>query len=225
MQKGKLIVIEGIDGSGKATQARKLREALTKDGYRTETIDFPHYYENQLGELIGECLAGKHGDYAHMDPKVTSVLYAVDRFESKSKICEWLDAGAIVIIDRYTGSNQIHQGGKISNEETRKEFLLWLDKLEYGILGLPVPDLTIYLDLELSYVYELLKKPNTKKKYAEGKKDAHEADSEHLINARKSAQFIASLGEWKTVCCTENEKLRSIDDIADEVLSLALDIC
>ena len=224
MNRGKLIVIEGIDGSGKATQAKKLKESLSQKGYQTETIDFPHYYENLLGGLIGECLAGKHGDYAHMDPKVISVLYAADRFESKSKIEKWLDEGAMVVIDRYTGSNQIHQGGKISDEEERKKFLLWLDKLEYGVFGLPVPDVTIYLDVELAVVNELLKKPSTKKEYAGGQKDAHEADPEHLKNARESAQFVASLGKWKTVQCTSSGSLRAISDIADEVLAITEEI-
>src|SRR3990167_6836927 len=119
MKKGKLIVLDGTDGSGKATQTKILQARLKKEGYRVQTLDFPQYEKNFFGGLIGECLAGEHGDFVSIDPYIGSTLYAADRFESKDKIMRWLRAGCVVVLDRYVSSNQIHQGGKITDAKKR----------------------------------------------------------------------------------------------------------
>ena len=123
MKKGKLIVIDGTDGSGKATQVAKLKERLILEGVVVESLDFPRYYDNFFGKLVGECLAGKHGDFAALSPKIASVIYAADRFESAQQIRTWLDEGKTVVLDRYVSSNQIHQGGKIDNPDERYDFM------------------------------------------------------------------------------------------------------
>ncbi len=146
---GKLIVIDGIDGSGKATQVALLKKRLQQEGVRVKTIDFPRYYNNFFGGLIGEYLSGKYGDFIAMDPRVASVLYAADRFESSKEIKKWLDEGYVVLADRYVSANQIHQAGKIDEPKVRKEFLAWLDTMEYEVFQIPRPDLVVYLDVPL----------------------------------------------------------------------------
>ncbi len=205
MKKGKLIVIDGIDGSGKATQVRLLEERLKKEGVKIKTIDFPRYEENFFGKLIGEYLSGVYGDFIKVDPKLASVLYAADRFESSTKIKEWLDKGYLVLADRYATANQIHQGGKISSLKKRKEFLDFLDKMEYDVFKIPRPDLVIYLDVpfEVSKVWLQKKVAMRKKKYLKGRKDVAEDNLIHLKNSRESALLLARQNKnWqKVVCC------------------------
>lgn len=122
-KKGKFIVIDGTDGSGKATQTKQLVRRLRKQGKKVKTIDFPRYYNNFFGKLIGEGLTGTYGNWAKLDPHIASTFYAADRFESSKQVRKWLEAGVIVIADRYASSNQIHQGGKILNGHKRKKFL------------------------------------------------------------------------------------------------------
>src|SRR3989344_7633575 len=133
LKKGKLVVVDGIDGSGKATQVGLLAERFRQSGIRFKTIDFPRYYDNFFGRMIGSYLSGIYGDFIKVDPRLASVLYAADRFESSSKIREWLQEGYVVLTDRYVSANQIHQGGKIKDPKKRKEFLSWLDKMEHGV--------------------------------------------------------------------------------------------
>ena len=217
-KKGKFIVIDGIDGSGKATQAKKLKKHFIKEGLRVESIDYPRYYDNVLGKFIGECLNGEHGDFAHLDPKIASMLYAVDRFESKEVLERWLEDGVIVIADRYVSANQIHQGGKIKDHKEREKFLTWLDKVEYEVLKLPQPDLTVFLDVDIEYIHALLQKSGETKKYAGGAKDVVEHDVEYLTNAQESARYLAGLKDnWIRVDCVSKGALRSIEDIHNEV--------
>jgi len=203
--RGKLIVIDGIDGSGKATQAKLLAKRLKKEGMRVKTIDFPRYYDNFFGKLIGEYLSGTYGDFIQADPRLGSVLYAADRFESSVKIKQWLDDGCVVIADRYVSANQIHQGGKIANPKERKEFLAWLDEMEYSVFGIPRPDLVIYLDvpLEVSRMWLQSKVAARRKKYLNGKKDVAEDNLLHLENSRKSALSLEKQDKkWERVeCC------------------------
>ncbi len=218
MKKGKFIVIDGTDGSGKKTQTELLLKRLKKEGIKAKSIDFPRYYNNLFGELIGECLAGEHGDYAKFDPKIASVLYAADRFESKEQIEDWLRKGNIVIADRYVSSNQIHQGGKITDARKRREFLLWLEKMEYEIFKIPIPDLIIYLSMPLKHTMKLLKNKdaNEKKAYLNGKKDAHESDPKHLQNAKKSAMnLVKKENEWVNLNCIKDEELMGKEEISD----------
>lgn len=205
MKKGKLIVIDGIDGSGKATQVGLLRGRLIKEGVKVKTIDFPQYYDNFFGKLIGEYLSGKYGDFIQTDPRVASVLYAADRFESSKDIKKWLEDGNTVIADRYASANQIHQGGKIDNPKKRKEFLDWLQKMEYGVFGIPKPDLVIYLDVpfEVSKMWLKKKIAQRKKKYLNGKRDVAEDNLMHLKNSRNSALKLHKENKnWEKIeCC------------------------
>lgn len=215
-EKGKLIVIDGTDGCGKATQVALIKERLLNEGYDVETIDFPRYYDNFFGKLIGECLAGKHGDFLAVHPKIASILYAADRWESSSLILDWLNQGKTVIIDRYVSSSQIHQGGKIHDDNYRKEFLDWLDELEHGTFRIPRPDLIVYLDVPIDITLKLLKEKDQhiKKKYLEGKGDQAESNPEHLASAREIGIKMLQDEKWKRImCANDKNELLSREEI------------
>ncbi len=222
MKKGKLIVIDGSDGSGKATQTRLLVRELKKQGQKVRTMDFPQYENNFFGEFIGECLTGEYGDFLTLDPHITSVLYAADRFESSEKLKKWLDDDYTVILDRYVSANQIHQGGKIFDSKKRKKFLQWLDEMEYGIFKLPRPNKVVYLDVPISTSIGLLKKAQQKKQYQkDGKKDLVEQSRDYLENARRSALWLSRENKnWVRIECVKNEQLRSIEDIHSEIINI-----
>ena len=203
-KKGKLIVIDGIDGSGKATQVKLLAKRLRKEKIKVKTIDFPRYYDNFFGKLIGEYLSGKYGDFIQTDPRVASVLYAADRFETSKKIEKWLKDEYTVLADRYVSANQIHQGGKIDNARKRKEFLAWLDTMEHSVFGIPRPDLVIYLDVPFEVSKKWLKKKvlQRSKKYLKGKKDVAEDNLLHLKASRNSALYLHRIHDnWEKVTC------------------------
>src|SRR3989338_5111207 len=132
-KRGKLIVIDGTDGSGKATQTDLLVKHLKRDGQRVKVVDFPDYYSNFFGKFIGHCLSERYYDFVKVHQKIASVLYAADRFESRDKIKKWIAEGNIVIANRYASANQIHQGGKIANTKKRESFLKWLAEMEYEV--------------------------------------------------------------------------------------------
>ena len=225
MARGNLIVIDGSDGSGKATQTKLLVEKLRVQGVATETLDFPRYTDNLIGTLIGECIAGEHGDFLHSDPFVASVLYGADRFESKSLIEGWLATGKTVVLDRYVSANQIHQGGKIADDVKRAAFLEWLDRLEYGVFGLPRPDLTIYLHMPTELSVDLLKEKRAKDKKSSylqgGKQDTVELDIAYLEHAQMSAQWLMQHANgWERVACAPAGTIRDREEIHADVLSI-----
>jgi dTMP kinase len=227
MKKGKLIVIDGTDGSGKATQVKKLKERLVSEGISVESLDFPRYYDNFFGKLIGEGLAGELGDWTALHPKIASALYAADRYESSQQISDWLDNGKIVILDRYVSSNQIHQGGKINKEKERKEFMQWLDTMEHNVFKIPRPDVILYLNVPLEVTQKLLvKKGNQEsKKYLDGRGDQHENNLEHLEAAKESGlKMIAENNNWKKIECSANGEILSIDEIHTKIYGLVKDI-
>lgn len=182
--KGKLIVIEGTDGSGKATQTKLLLERLKKEGYKTHTISFPRYGQESARE-IEEYLKSAFGDPDKVDPYKASMFYAHDRLDASSEIYAALKTGHIVVLDRYVDSNAGHQGGKINNTKEREKFLKWLYKIEYVEHKIPRPDLVLILHLpaEIGQTLALAKKDKTV--------DAHEADLKHLKNAEAAYLWLA----------------------------------
>jgi len=225
--KGKLIVIDGTDGSGKATQVKKIKERLISEGYKVKSLDFPRYYDNFFGKMVGQGLKGDYGDWAGTHPKIASVIYANDRAESTPKINQWLEDGNIVILDRYVSSNQIHQGGKINDNNERQEFMQWLDTMEHDILGSPRPDAILYLDVSVAITQKLLiaKEVKESKKYLEGRGDQHENNIEHLEAARESGlKMISENNNWIRIGCSREGDIFSIDVIHeiiyDKVITL-----
>jgi dTMP kinase len=214
--RGKIIVIEGTDCSGKETQSKRLINRLNEEGYKTVLISFPNY-ESPTGKIVGGPYLGKpeigesyFGEEAlRLDPKITCLYYAADRKYNMTKVNEYLDNGYYVILDRYVTSNLAHQGGKILDKEERYDIYKWIDKLEYDLLGLPKPDKTIFLRVPYEYAKEL--KKNRKNL------DIHEKSEAHLKNAENSYLELAKLYDWDTVLCIRDGKLRSIEDISDEI--------
>ncbi len=220
VKKGKFIVIDGTDGSGKATQADLLIKHLKKDGYRVKIADFPNYYENFFGKFIGHCLSEQYYNFVQVHPKISSVLFAADRFESREKIEKWLQAGNVVIANRYASSNQIHQGGKIANIKKRENFLKWLEEMEYKVFKIPKPNAVFYLSVPTSFASTLIaeRNKNIKRGYLGKKKDVYEKDMEFLENSYKSAMWLAKTQKgWAKVDCVKGNVLRTRENIHQEI--------
>lgn len=220
--KGKLIVLDGGDGAGKATQVALLVKRLMAEGHKVETLDFPQYNQNTFGELIRECLDGKRGDFMATDARIASTLYAADRFESKPRLVNWLEEGKIVVLDRYVSSNMMHQGAKIADATELEAFLGWLDHMEHGVFGLPRPDIILYLEVPFS-VRENLKKVAVAdgKHGANVKLDVAESDSHHQENVEARAKtIVASKNHWQVVHCCENDAIRSREAIHADVYKI-----
>lgn len=219
-KRGKLIVIDGTDGSGKATQAELLSKRLKKEGYTVKLVDFPEYYENFFGEFLGHCLSEQYFNWVNIHPKIASVVYAADRFESKEKIEGWLKKGYIVLANRYVSANQIHQGGKIKDPKKRAEFMTWLEKMEYGVFNIPKPDLVFYLNVPMKIVEKLIASRNIEhaRAYLGKKKDVHETDMDFLKNSQKSALWLSEREKnWKKIECAPKGEIMPREDIHEEI--------
>ena len=213
---GKLIVIEGTDGSGKSTQFRLLTEAVTNGGYEFQKLVFPQYKE-ESSALIRMYLGGQFGaSPSDVNAYAASAFYAVDRYASYKKVWgEWYEQGGLVLSDRYTTSNAVHQASK-EPEEKQGEFLRWLYEFEYDKLGLPRPDLTIYLDVPTEYTEKLMRS----REAATGTQaDIHEQDLTYLATCRKMGRSAAEYYGWTVIHCVRDGEMRSIEDIHKEIYS------
>lgn len=219
--KGKLIVIDGTDGSGKTTQVAYLTERLKKDGYKVKIVDFPVYYKNFFGKFIGHCLSEQYYNWLNIHPKIASVMYAADRWESSEEMRKWLNEGYIIIANRYVSANQIHQGGKIKSAKKRADFMKWLDEMEYKVFKIPRPDLTLYLSLPINIVLKLLKdrdESRMKREYLKKKKDVHENDINFLINSRKSAlKLEKEVPNFIKIECSKKGEILSREQVHEMV--------
>lgn len=218
---GKLIAVEGIDGSGKQTQVRLLAQALEWRGHRVLSTGFPQY-GSWFGRMVGQFLNGDYGPLPSVDPHFTALLYAGDRFECKGPIVAALRRGDIVLADRYIASNLAHQTAR-SAPEKRAAFRDWIEHLEYGIYDLPKEDLVLYLRVPPREAQSLVAR-KTARDYTDAAHDLQESDLRHLQDAAAMYDELARRPHWKTVECYETgrEALRSPHDIAAEVLSAVL---
>lgn len=215
---GKLIVIDGTDGCGKATQTKKLIERLIDEGHEPQTLDFPQYYNNHFGNIVGCFLRGDFGDPTQVSPYLSSILFAADRFESSKKIKTWLAEGKIVILDRYVSANQIHQGSKIQDEEKRETFLQWLDAIEHGVFDIPRPDMIIYLDIPAKTAQTLIEKKSARAYTGSNQKDGNEANIEFQMSSHEqSLRLVAQKNNWNRIICEEDGELLSIDIIHEKI--------
>lgn len=220
IKKGKFIVIDGTDGSGKATQVGFLVERLKKEGYTVKTVDFPEYYQNFFGKFIGHCLSEQYYNFVKVHPKIASVLYAADRFESKEEIEGWLAKGYVVIANRYVSANQIHQGGKIKSAKKRQAFIEWLDEMEYKVFKIPRPDIVLFLSVPLALSLKMMKERNavSKRNYVGKKKDVHEVDTSFQKNSRDSALWLAKTQKnFLKIDCAVKNQILSREAIHEEV--------
>ena len=222
---GKLIIIEGTDGSGKQTQTGLLYEKLCeiKGREKVRKISFPNY-ESKASEPVKMYLAGEFGEKADsVNAYAASVLFSVDRFASfKTEWEEFYNNGGIVLSDRYTISNMIHQASKIKDREEREKYLDWLVDLEWNKIGIPKPDLVFFLDISCEFSQKLMK-DRKNKITGEKIKDIHEQDVEYLRNAYNIAKELAEMYKWHVVDCVENEKLKSIEEINDRMMKIILE--
>jgi len=218
-QKGKLIVIEGSDGSGKSTQLALLKNYLKKKHYPVQTYKFPDY-EAFFGRMIGAYLRGEYGDLQTVNPYLISVIYAQDRAQSKKKLDEWINNGNILLLDRYVPSNLAHQCGRLPRSE-REKFLKWESELEYTINKIPREDIVIYLHIPYKVSMRLLDNHNRPgHTYAKGqKKDIVEKNEEYLQRSEETYNWLAEkFSHWVTVeCIDEKGSLKSKEDIHEEV--------
>ena len=221
MSRGKLIVLEGLDGSGKATQAKLLAEHLTAEGLQVREITFPDY-ESDSSALVKMYLAGRFGDKPDdVNAYAASSFYAVDRYASyKTDWGRFYEEGGVAIADRYTTSNAVHQCSKLPPEQL-ESFLHWLFDYEFDLLGLPAPDKVIYLQVDPAVSQRLM---TARYHGDETKKDVHEKDTEYLARSRRAAEYCAAHLGWDTVHCTAGDTMRSIEEIQNEVRELVRSI-
>lgn len=217
---GKLITIEGIDGSGKGTQSSKLVSELSKIGIPAKMYSFPAYNETFFGKEIGAFLRGEFGTINEVHPKLAALLFASDRLEQKSNLLKDLREGIFVVCDRYVESNIAHQAAKVS-EKNRDQFISWIKELEYNINELPKPDVTVFLDVPLSVSKGLVLNKKLRS-YTDEKEDIHEADHTYLEKVYAVYKRQQYLENWHTINCVNDKKVRSIEDINNEIIKLVL---
>lgn len=211
---GKLYVIEsGTDSSGKATQANKLYNRLLKEGFNVMKVEYPDY-NSDSSALVKMYLSGQFGtDPNAVNPYACSTFFAVDRFASYKTVWEsFYKNGGIVIADRYTTSNMIHQAGKIKDIQEREKYLDWLWDLEFVKMQLPIPDKVLFLDVVPEISSQLME--HRKNKFNNNApKDIHERNLQHLIDSYYNALFVANKYNWCRINCMQGNQLKSIDDI------------
>lgn len=220
---GKLIVIEGTDGSGKQTQSNLLYENLSNLGYKVKKITFPNYESNACYP-VKMYLNGEFGSNDDVNVFASSTFYAVDRYASFKTTWEKLyNEGYIIIADRYTISNIIHQGNRITDEKKFMEYNKWIIDLEWNKFNLPTPDLIILLDMPYTYS-NLLMKNRKNKINGSMKKDILEADEKQKKRAYDVTKKIAKMYDMKIINCTINDSIKDIEDIQNEILKFVKEI-
>ena len=227
--KGKLIVFEGLDGSGKSTQTKMLAGYLEKGGFEVVKVDFPQHGEPSCG-LVDEYLRGKYGTAEQVGPYIASIFYAVDRYDASFKMKGWLKEGKILVVDRYLGSNIGHQGSKIKDKGERLKFIKWLYNLEYGLFKIPKPTATIFLKTDPSFSLKLANKITDQEKKErrraylgdETVQDIHEKDKSHLSNALGA--YLQAIEEFpddfKVVECLDGGRLISPQEVHQKVIKI-----
>ncbi|MBR1728827.1 MAG: thymidylate kinase [Selenomonadaceae bacterium] len=213
MLNGKLIVIEGSDGSGKATQTKKLFERLISENHAVKKISFPNYNSNSSA-LIKMYLNGDFGTHADdVDPYAASTFYAVDRYASyRTEWKKFFEDDEIILADRYTTSNMIHQAVKIADNFEREKFLEWLDDFEFVKLKLPRPDLVIFLNMPPNVSEKLIKERN--------RNDIHEKDFDYLRRCYSAYNELTKKFGWIKINCSDNDSPRSIEEIHENIFNV-----
>ena len=214
---GKLFVIDGTDASGKQTQLNKLQERLKKENIEYKLVSFPNY-ESESSSLVKMYLSGEFGKNAkEISPYIASTFYAADRYATyKTTLEEFYKKGGIVLVDRYTTSNMIHQAGKIQDKEEREKFLNWLWDFEFNLYGIPVPTKTFFLNMPTEVAIKLMAERENKFTHTQTK-DIHERDAQHLKDSYNAAVSLVDKYDWTEIKCVDNERLKTIDEIHEEI--------
>ena len=211
---GKLIVLEGTDGSGNSTQFQRLTDRLSQEGRQFQKLVFPQYSEPSSA-LIRMYLGGEFGARpSDVNAYAASAFYSVDRYASYKKVWgQWYESGGLVVSDRYTTSNAVHQTSK-EPPEKQSDFLKWLYDFEYSKLGLPRPDLVVYLDVPTDFTEKMMR---SREAATHTHADIHEQDLEYLATCRRTGRAAAEYYGWTVIGCVKNGAMRSIDDIHEEI--------
>lgn len=221
---GKIIVIEGTDSSGKETQTKLLYEKIRKIYSKTIKISFPNY-DSPASEPVKMYLAGEFGnDASKINPYSISTMYAIDRYASFKKDWEkFYNENYIIITDRYTTSNMIHQASKLESEEEKEKYLHWLEDLEYQKIEIPKPNLVIFLKMPTEYA-KILMETRKNKITGNEKKDIHEIDEKYLKNSYNNACEISKKYLWSEIDCVKNNKIKDIYEISEEIFTLVKEL-
>ena len=217
-----LVVIEGVDGSGKQTQSQMLFERLSEK-FEVKRLSFPNY-ESDTSTLVKMYLGGQFGTRPEdVNAYASSTFYAADRIGSYLKEWkEYYEGGKFILCDRYTTSNAVHQAGKLEGE-ARDKYLEWLFDYEYNLLGLPKPDFVFFLDVPVEVSRKLMENRNNKIT-GEQEKDIHEKNAEYLEKSYNNALYVAKKCGWNVIECVKDGKLRSIEDINDEIYNMVMNV-
>lgn len=217
-RKGVFFVLDGPDGSGKTTQTESLASRLRKEKKRVLVVDFPQYHSSFFGAMVAAYLRGEFGDVFKISPYLSSLLYALDRWSAREKINKALASGVVVLANRYTSSNIIHQGAKFKTKQEREDYFSWLDIAEFSALGVPRPTKVIFLDVPPHISWRLIENRN-RGTYATGsKRDKHEASKSHLKNAHTIAkQYAHQRKDWIVISCTKGKNLVSPEEVHHRV--------
>jgi len=218
-----LICLEGIDGSGKATQSRLLLDALRQrlGEERLLTLSFPRYGQSFFAAEVAAYLNGERGTLEQVNPRFSAILFAGDRFEAKPMIMEALAQGKIIICDRYVSSNTAHQGARLPQAE-RAEFYRWNERLEYEVYGLPKPDLTFFIDTPPDIAWQMVAQ-KAARDYTDRKRDIQEAKADYLHEVYRVYQELAATHDWQVIECVREGVMRMPEDIGGEVLRMVLE--
>ena len=214
---GKLFVIDGTDGSGKQTQLGELKNRLDKEKVDYRVVSFPNY-DSKTSTLVKMYLSGDFGTNSkEISPYIASTFYAADRYATyQTELKEYYENGGLILADRYTTSNMIHQAGKIQDKEERDKFLKWLWDFEFNLYKLPIPTEVFFLNMPVEKSLELIANRDNKFTH-DSKKDIHESDKNHLIDAYSAACDVAKDYNWYEVKCVKEDKIRTIEDIHEEI--------
>ncbi len=213
---GKLIVLDGTDGSGKTVQTQRLVDRLRSDGRIVSMIDFPQY-GTPSAALVEQYLNGKFGSATDVGPYRASIFFACDRYAASFSMREKLAAGEILVSNRYVSANMGHQAGKIKDTVERERFLSWLEGLEFNIFGIPKPDLNILLYMPPEVGQKLVDKKAARDYIAGKKRDIHEADLQHLKDAAEAFGYCARKYNWTVIDCSAGGEPRPIEEIGEDV--------
>lgn len=221
---GKLVVIDGTDGSGKQTQLEILEKNLQRENIDYRKVSFPNY-DSPSSSLVKMYLSGEFGkDAKAISPYIASTFYAADRYATyKKDLEEYYENGGLILADRYTTANMVHQAGKIKDKEERKKFLDWLWDLEFNLYKIPVPTKVFFLNMPVEYSLKLTQ--NRQNKFNKNaKKDIHESDANHLKDSYNAACELAKIYNWSEIKCVEDGIIRTREDIGKEIFNIVKEI-
>jgi dTMP kinase len=219
----RLVALEGIDGSGKGTQAARLSAELGRRGRSCRLWSFPRYQESHFGRQIADFLNGRFGALNQVHPTLVSLLFAGDRLEARPQLLESLMSADVVLCDRYVPSNIAHQGAKVSGA-ARTELIRWVEYVEYELFALPRPDLVIWLDMPVREAQQLIAR-KSQRSYTAAAADLHEADAHYLADVRSVyAELAATNPGWITIAGVDHGRVRTADEVAAELLPTVLQL-